>query len=250
MTLKSFLTKMLGGWLVAATACAQDLSAGVSDCTASSSMPVVVVDTVMPASALILRKDSVAVRRPDFQRRTDNYRKFWYSLIPNQFTIQYAGSIGVVAWGPGWHYGKKERWETDLLFGFVPRYHSEATKVTFTVKQRFVPWHLRISSRWTLEPLATGLFFSSIFGEDFWNHEPSRYPDRYYGFSTKIRANVFLGQRATYKIPSKRRYFCKSVSIYYELSTCDMYVISALPNKNVKFTDILSLAAGLRLDVF
>lgn len=185
-----------------------------------------------------------------YERRTDHYRNFWRKVIPNQFTAQYAGSIGVVALGMGWHYGKHKNWETDLLLGFVPKYNSAENKITFTAKERYVPWHLNISSHWMVEPLTTGLFFSSIFGEDFWSKEPSRYPDRYYGFSTRIRANVFLGERITYRIPSKKRHFFSSLSAYYELSTSDMYIISALPNKNIRFSDILSLSFGLRLSVF
>ena len=185
-----------------------------------------------------------------YERRTEHYRSFWRKVIPNQFTAQYAGSIGVAALGVGWHYGKHKNWETDLLLGFVPKYHSAENKITFTAKERYVPWHLNASSRWMFEPLTTGIFFSSIFGEDFWSKEPSRYPDRYYGFSTRIRANIFLGERVTYRIPSKKRHFFRSISAYYELSSCDMYIISAIPNKNVKLSDILSLSFGLRLNVF
>ena len=185
-----------------------------------------------------------------YDRRTGHYRNFWRKVIPNQFTAQYAGSIGVAALGVGWHYGKHKNWETDLLLGFVPKYHSAENKITFTAKERYVPWHLDLSSRWMVEPLTTGLFLSSIFGEDFWSKEPSRYPDRYYGFSTRIRANVFLGERITYRIPSKKRHFFRSISAYYELSSCDMYIISSITNKNVRFSDILSLSFGLRLNVF
>lgn len=190
-------------------------------------------------------KDSTA-----YERHTCKYRDFWYKLVPNQVTAQFAGSIGVASVGVGWHYGKHKNWETDLLLGFVPKYHSEETKVTFTVKERYVPWHLNVSKRWVIEPLTTGIFLNSIFGEDFWTREPSRYPARYYGFPTRVRANIFLGQRLTYRIPSKKRHFFRSISAYYELSSCDMYIISAIPNKNIKLGDILSLAAGLRLSIF
>ena len=184
-----------------------------------------------------------------YEKHNCQYRDFWYKLIPNQITAQYAGSIGVASLGFGWHYGKHMNWETDLMLGIVPRYHSEEAKTTFTVKERYIPWHLNISSRWMVEPLTTGLFFNSIFGEGFWSKEPSRYPDRYYGFSTRVRANIFLGQRITYRIPSKKRHFFRSISAYYEFSTCDMYIISGITNKNVKFGDILSFAAGLKLNI-
>ena len=85
----------------------------------------------------------------------------WTKLIPNQFTLQYAGSIGMLSAGPGWHYGKKEHWETDILFGFLPRYHSERGKFTFTVKERYVPWHCRFGNQWVLQPLTAGVAFNT-----------------------------------------------------------------------------------------
>ena len=218
--------------------------------TSVSSQPTEVTMKDSMADKEVVADSLITDASTAYERHTHKYKNFWYKLVPNQFTTQYAGSIGVVSFGAGWHYGKHKNWETDLLLGFVPKYHSEETKVTFTVKERYVPWHLNTGRHWMVEPLTTGLFFSSIFGEDFWNNEPSRYPDRYYGFSTRVRANIFLGQRLTYRIPSKKRHFFRSISAYYELSTCDMYIISAIPNKNVRLSDILSLAAGIRLNVF
>ena len=72
----------------------------------------------------------------------------------------------------------------------------------------------------------------------------------YYGFNTKLRYNVFIGQRLRYNIPRRHRNFSKSISLYYELSTCDLYVVSSVPNRHVGFTDILSLALGLRMELF
>ena len=205
--------------------------------------------TTKPDSTTAVASDSLSAPKTVYERHKCQYRDFWYKLIPNQLTVQYAGSIGVASLGFGWHYGKHLNWETDMMLGVVPKYNSEETKVTFTVKERYIPWHLNVSSHWTIEPLTTGIFFNSIFGEGFWSKEPSRYPDRYYGFSTRVRANIFLGQRFTYRIPSKDRHFFRSISAYYEFSSCDMYIISSITNKNVKFGDILSFAAGLKLNI-
>lgn len=194
--------------------------------------------------------DSLKDKRPAYVDRLLRYRSTWHRLIPNQFTTQFAGSIGVVSFGAGWHYGKKDNWETDLLLGVVPRFNSPNCNLTFTLKERYVPWQFDAGTSWKLAPLTTGIFLSSIFGEDFWKSEPSRYPKRYYGFSTQIRANLFVGQRATFRIPAERRQFCRSISLYYELSTCDLYLISAIQNRHIRMKDILSLAIGLRLDVF
>ena len=36
------------------------------------------------------------------------------------------------------------------------------------------------------------------FSDDFWTSEPERYPRGYYGFSTRIRTHIFLGQRVRF----------------------------------------------------
>ena len=151
---------------------------------------------LMCATTYAQSNDTIKAQSPSlYELRHERYIKRWNKLIPNQATVQYAGSIGMFSAGAGWRYGRNHHWETDLLLGFLPKYHSETAHMTFTIKERYIPWHCKISSRWDIEPLTTGIFFNTISGEDFWKHLPSRYPKHYYGFSTKIRSNVFLGQR-------------------------------------------------------
>lgn len=190
----------------------------------------------------------LARQNPRYLRhRTRSFRR-WARLIPNQATLQYAGSIGLMSAGIGWHYGR-EHWETDLLVGIVPRYHSEHAKTSFTMKQRYVPWHVRISSRWTVQPLTAGVFFNTISGDDFWRRQPDKYPKHYYGFSTKLRSHVFLGQRLRYNIPSRHRVINSAVSAYYELSSCDLYLVSKAVNRDYPWSRTLSLAFGLRWEM-
>lgn len=209
-------------------------------------------DTVASAlPAVAAKPDSAAAERAAYyERYTMRYRRLWSRLVPRQSVVQFAGSVGIMSFGLGWHYGRRDSWETEVLVGWVPRYDSQQTKTTLTLKERFVPWHLAVSSRWVVEPLTAGMFFNTIFGEDFWAHQPSRYPKKYYGFPTKVRTHVFVGQRLRYRIPSRHRIWNKSISAYYELSTCDLYVVSAIPNRNVRLGDILSLAVGLRMEIF
>lgn len=234
---------------MAAFACA--LTATAQPATFAAAVADTAVVPAAPAPAM--PEDTLAALSPAYRaylHRMERRQKRWNKLIPNQGTLQFAGSIGMFSAGVGWHYGRGDHWETDLLIGVVPRYHSEATKITFTAKQRYIPWHLPAGRRWVVEPLTAGVFFSSIFGEDFWAREPSRYPKKYYGFSTKVRVNVFVGERIEYLIPHAKRKYHKSVSLYYELSTSDLYLVSALPNKRIKLSDILSLSIGVRFEVF
>lgn len=189
-------------------------------------------------------------RNNRYDRRVHRYRKQWESLIPTHTKIQFAGNMGLLSFGTGWDYGKHNQWETDFLLGFIPKYQSDKTKMTFTLKQNYIPWSLNISaSRFSVEPLTCGMYLNTVFGEEFWVHEPDRYPEGYYGFSSKVRIHIFLGQRLTYDIDPRRRFTAKAITFFYEVSTCDLYIASAFTNKYLKAKDYLSLSFGLKLQL-
>lgn len=168
-------------------------------------------------------------------------------LIPQYIKVQFAGSIGVVSVGSGWIYGQ-DRWESDIILGVVPKTKYNSTMPVLTLKQSYIPWHLPIkSSSFEVSPLVCGMFINSIMNDSFWIAEPSRYGEGYYNFSTQIRFNIHIGQRITYHI-KREKYRLKSYSFFYELSTCDMYLISAITNSYLKPKDYLSLALGLKFN--
>ena len=185
-----------------------------------------------------------------YEKRIEHYESFWNKLIPKYQKVQFAGSMGFLSTGPGWLYGKG-KWETDLLIGFIPKFDDTKAKATITIKQNYIPWSLHIGkSRFSIEPLTCGMYVNSILDDRFWKKEPERYPDNYYKFSTRIRFHVFLGQRWTYDLKDNKRKFHKSVSFFYELSSCDLYIISAATNKTIKPKDYLGLSFGVKLQVF
>ena len=152
--------------------------------------------------------------------------------------------------GTGWDYGKRNQWETDVFLGVLPKYQSDCTKLTFTLKQNYIPWSLQIKeSRFSAEPLTCGMYFNTVFGDEFWVNEPDRYPKGYYGFSSKVRIHAFLGQRITYDIDPRRRFTAKAITLFYEISTCDLYIVSAFTNKYLKPKDYLSLSFGVKLQL-
>lgn len=205
----------------------------------------------MPDMSTIIcsnENDSLDVHRYD--QRVHHYRKSWGNLIPTHFKCQFAGDIGFVSIGAGWDYGHHGQWETDALFGYLPKYDSAKSKLTFTLKQNYMPWSLAIGNRFSAEPLSCGLFLNSVLNDQFWYSEPDRYPKGYYNFNLRIRTHIFIGQRFTYIIPNNKRFLCKSITAYYEISTCDLYVVSAFTNKYLKFKDIICLGAGLKVQIF
>jgi hypothetical protein len=197
----------------------------------------------------LLSLNGYADETSPYKKRVATYQQLWESLIPTYSKIQYAGGMGLVNIGVGWSYGKNQHWETDVFIGFIPRYSSDNSKFTMTLKQNFIPWEKEIGNRFTFEPLTCGLYFNTVFSDEFWTKEPDRYPKGYYGFSTRLRTHVFVGQRLRFNIPDKKRFFSRSITAFYEISTCDLYVASAFTN-HLNPDDYLRLSFGLKFDIF
>lgn len=183
-----------------------------------------------------------------YEEKAEKYKTHWQKLIPTYSKLQFAGSMGLLSAGIGWDYGKRKQWETDLLIGYVPHYSSSA-KATFTIKQNFMPWEFNLGKKISMEPLACGLYINTVLNEDFWVKEPDRYPKGYYNFSTKIRSNIFVGQRFTYNMNSEKHSFAKAVTLFYELSSSDLYIVSASGNNYLKPKDYIHLSLGVKLQI-
>ncbi len=197
------------------------------------------------------KTDSVYVSKPHESRydtRVLRYRKNWAALIPTQFVIQNAGNMGVISAGIGWNYGKRGQWETHLLLGVIPKHQSSRTKVTSTLKENFIPWSFNLTKGWSIEPLSASIYINTVFGHEFWRSQPARYPDKYYNMtSTKIRLNAAIGQRITWQIPRNKRKTAKSLSLFYEVGTCDIYLHAKFKNGTIPMRDILGLSFGIKL---
>lgn len=194
-----------------------------------------------------------------YEARLARRNRVWMSLRPNFYRFQYAGSIGLLNLGAGWHYGKRHQWETDFMFGYVPRYDKDEAFATFTLRESFIPWRCHLYSfksekakevQLSCQRLSCGIFFNSVLRGDYWTREPERYPDRnYYRFSSKIRLHLFIGQRYTIHIPKNRRYLIKDLSAVWELSSCDLYLISKFVNSSLPAKDIFSLSFGIKAGI-
>lgn len=58
-----------------------------------------------------------------------------------------------------------------------------------------MPWKIKLNDQFNIEPLACGLYLNTVLDNEFWVKEPEKYPSGYYGLSTKLRTNIFAGQR-------------------------------------------------------
>ena len=216
-------------------------------------------------AAAVLAQDSIGVKREAehqdsevYRHRVERLQNRWASLIPNQFVIQNAGNMGVLSVGTGWGYGHGH-WETHLLFGYIPKHQSTRGKLTMTLKENYIPWNLLLSAPqnesddflkrgWTLNPLTASIYVNTVYGHEFWKSQPGRYPDKYYEFmSTKFRLTVAFGQRITWEIPRNRRKYAKSISLFYEVSSCDLYIRAKFQDSSIPLKDIIGLSLGVKL---
>lgn len=224
----------------------EDLKA--ADALRSEGDALQVADSLRSQEEIEQVADSLELSR--YERRMKRYNSVWQSLQPSQFIMQNAGNMGLLSFGLGWNYGKRNQWETHLLFGWIPKYKGHSVRMTMTLKETFIPWNKRLGEEWRLEPLTVGLYANTVFGKAFWRSQPSRYPDKYYQFlSTRVRLNVFLGQRITVIIPNNKRKFVKSMTAFYELSTCDLYIRCMFQDSSVKLKDIVGLSLGLKMQI-
>jgi hypothetical protein len=194
---------------------------------------------------------AMLIAQSKYDRRVAQRKSQWEKLIPTHTLVQYAGGMGFLSLGTGWDYGKNNQWETDVFLGFLPKYSTDKNKITFTLKENYIPWRKDFNDYFAYNPLVCGLYVNTIFDDDFWMSEPDKYPNSsYYSFSTKMRINIYIGQRFTFKIPPDKRVFAKEVSVFYELSSSDLYIVSAVGNGYLKPQDYLRLSFGLRLQLF
>ena len=174
------------------------------------------------------------------------YKQGWERLIPQYEKIQYAGSMGLISLGVGWDYGKREQWETDLFLGYLPRFEGKHGHVTITLKENYIPWSISVKEeRWKFDPFTVSLYMNKIFGDEFWTREPDKYPDGYYGVATNSRFNLAFGQRVHFKVQPVG--LSERLTLYYEFGTNDLYLISYITNKYLRFSDIFNLSFGIKL---
>lgn len=189
-------------------------------------------------------QDSLANEK--YERRMQTRDNMWRSLIPDITVLQFAGGTGMFSLGTGWVYGKSDNWETTVNLGFIPRKYNDRPYWVFSVKENYLPWRIALG-RTPLEvrPLCVTFGLSSILHGDFWTSEPDRYPKGYYGFSSKIRAHIGVGQRFSLNIPYERRRLGRQISFYYEVSTCELYIRQKIMSGKIPLKDIIILGVGL-----
>lgn len=194
---------------------------------------------------LTLHASATTSEPTNYERRIERRQQVWQKLLPDIFVLQYAGGGATISAGVGWDYGSSDQWETHMMFGFIPSRYKHTHYWTFNLREIYSPWRVRVGATIRLKPLTVSLGVNSILHGDFWMSEPDRYPHGYYGFSSRMRFHLALGQRWTVNIPRDKRLISSELSIYYEVSTCDLYVRQKIRSSSIPLKDILSLGLGV-----
>lgn len=182
-------------------------------------------------------------------RRVHQGYESWERPLPTHVKAQYAGGMGFLSFGAGWDYGRKCRWETDILIGFLPKAYSNRTHTIYTLKQNYIPWSISCCDRFAIEPLTCGVYLNLISGEDYWVWEPDRYPDaKYYWFTSRLRTFFYIGQRFTYYLKSET--LLRNITLFYEFSVNDLDMVSAFGNRSLGISDIACFSVGIKFQLF
>ena len=105
--------------------------------------------------------------------------------------------------------------------------------MTNTVKENYIPWSISFNDWLALEPLEASVYLNTVYGHEFWKSQPRRYP---------------LGQRLTFNL-NPEKYHCRSISLFYEVSSCDLYIRSLMQGTDISFWDIIGLSVGVKMVV-
>ncbi|TGE09386.1 hypothetical protein [Hymenobacter fodinae] len=169
------------------------------------------------------------------------------SAGPFFLTLHFAGGTGLVALGGGYRVAH-QRLEPEVLVGYLPAKLAGRAAAVITLKTTYIPFSPRLGqSRWEVSPVAAGGWLSYTTGQQYFltNNSAGRYRSGYYWWSSAVRVGAFVGPRLTHLgHPSTPR--PSRQTLYAELGTNDLYLVSALTNRSLKLPDILTLGGGLK----
>lgn len=193
--------------------------------------------------SLILSALPASAQVPTDSAATPSARR-WY--LPRHAVLQTAGGIGMVSGGVGYSVFR-QRLDVDVLAGYVPRRYAgtEALGI-FTLKTTYTPYTIALKNpRWRVQPFSFGGLVNYTPSRTLNRSRDEKYYDGYYWWSATVRFGAFVGSRLTRQLKPRANGQPRALSLYYELGTNDLYVVSKATNlPGLKVTDILTLGVG------
>jgi hypothetical protein len=171
----------------------------------------------------------------------------WY--VPKSATVQYAGSIGYFSAGIGYHLNKSGKSTLDFMYGYVPVAKGGDLSI-ITGKFAWRPFKINLTDWAVLHPINPGAFLSYHAGSNFdskW--DDNEYPKGYYWWSTAFRPHISFSTEV--KVNTKKLFPAlklKSITLYSEANTNELYAISYFQNKrDLNLDKIFKLGLGAKV---
>ncbi|WP_439183796.1 hypothetical protein [Carboxylicivirga taeanensis] len=191
------------------------------------------INQVSPLTANVEEDDDSVAARDSM-----TCKKRWY--LPQQYKLQYAGSIGFMSVGFG--YEVSPTYQPVLFIGYLSEKFggSKNRVLSISVKNSF--YFTRQPVFKYLKPYA-GLSINWGNTNNTFKSLPDYYPDEYY-FQNMIHFAPFVG--GEFYVPLKGKHI-EGVGLYTEVSAFDAYLLEAIRTKYVKPHMALSLALGITI---
>lgn len=171
---------------------------------------------------------------------------FWKKLVPDQASLQYAGSIGFISAGAGYDLFH-EKAELSFHLGYVPE--SLGGELTmFAAKFRYKPFTIRTKNeKLIIQPFNPVFFPSYTFGQNFdFKFEKPQYRKGYYFWSSALR--LHLGASTEIKLLQMPQSKIKWIGLYAEANTNDLYLVSWFKNRtSTPFYRMFKMGYGVKM---
>lgn len=161
-----------------------------------------------------------------------------YSLIPDIYSAQFAGNIGMFSISTGYNI-YKNKVQTELFAGYVPRKYSNSSITTISWKTQYIIREKTFNKRFS-EQRSIGVAVNYAFTHNTFLTYPSYYPKDYYG-PNNVRSLLYLTHGINYHFYKNKT--IDKARLYFELGTVDLYMLESIKNDQIKFPK-LNLAIG------
>jgi hypothetical protein len=172
-------------------------------------------------------------------------RTFKQRITPRHVGIQYAGSIGYASVGFGYDLFNKT--ELSFHYGYVPEVKGGELHIV-ALKFQYKPFNIRLNKGLVFHPINPVVFASYTMARNFsFEFDADQYPKGYYFWSPALREH--LGLSTELEILGDKSSKIKSISLYTEANTNDLYMVSWYENRTTTpVTKIFRLGFGIKMN--
>jgi hypothetical protein len=168
------------------------------------------------------------------------------TLLPDQAIIQYAGSIGYLSAGIGYNLFR-EKSTLSFHYGHVPLNKGGELNI-LAIKFDYKPISIKLNDHLIIRPINPLFFLSYTLGKDFGlKFNQDQYAKGYYFWSPALREHI--GINSEIALLADKNSLFKSVNIYADANTNDLYLISWYENRtSTPIHEIFHLGFGLKVN--